>query len=130
MFFVVVVFFFFFFFCAKRPFETVFQSISGRLPKRGRKKGETIDKRKKCPKKPPPAPTASAIGPRPTIIQISSTPWHWKFTQHHRTTRPYFCEIIFKSAYWLRRRCCLKGFSFLSLMAILFSRREGKRSEK
>ena len=39
-------------------------------------------------KQPPPAPTASAIGPCPTIIKISRTPWHWKFTQHHRTTRP------------------------------------------
>ena len=39
-------------------------------------------------KQPPPAPTASAIGPCPTIIQISKTPRHWKFTQHHRTTRP------------------------------------------
>ena len=39
-------------------------------------------------KQPPPAPTASAVGPCPTIIQISRTPWHWKFTQHNRTTRP------------------------------------------
>ena len=29
-----------------------------------------------------------AIGPCPTIIQISRTPRHWKFTQDHRTTRP------------------------------------------
>ena len=39
-------------------------------------------------KQPPPAPIASAIGPCPTIIQISRTPRHWKFTQHLRTTRP------------------------------------------
>ena len=31
---------------------------------------------KKCPNKPPPAPTASAIGPCPTIIQTSRTPRH------------------------------------------------------
>ena len=37
---------------------------------------------------PPPAPIASAVGPCPTMIQISRTPQHWKFTQHHRTTRP------------------------------------------
>ena len=36
----------------------------------------------------PPAPTASAVGPCPTLIQISRMPRHWKFTQHHRTTRP------------------------------------------
>ena len=39
-------------------------------------------------KQPPPATTASAVGPCPTLIQISRTPRHWKFTQHHRTTRP------------------------------------------
>ena len=37
-------------------------------------------------KQPPPAPTASATGPCPTIIQISRTPRHWKITQHLRTT--------------------------------------------
>ena len=39
-------------------------------------------------KQPPPAPTTSAVGPCPTLIQISRTPRHCKFTQHHRTTRP------------------------------------------
>ena len=39
-------------------------------------------------KHPPPAPTARVEGPCPTLIQISRTPRHWKFTQHHRTTRP------------------------------------------
>ena len=38
-------------------------------------------------KQPPPAPTVNAVGPCPTIIQISRTPQHWKFTQHHHTTR-------------------------------------------
>ena len=72
---------------AKRPFETVFQSISDRLSERGRKKRETIDERKNV-QTPPPAPSASAVGPCPTLIQISRTPWHWKFTQNHRITRP------------------------------------------
>ena len=39
-------------------------------------------------KQPTPAPTASAIGPCPTFIQISRTLRNWKFTQDHRTTRP------------------------------------------
>ena len=39
-------------------------------------------------KHPPPAPTASAIGPCPTMMQISRTPRPWKFSQHLRTTRP------------------------------------------
>ena len=55
---------------------------------REREKEERKDRwEKKCPNLPPPAPTASAIGPCPTIIKIR-TPQHWKFTQHHRTTRP------------------------------------------
>ena len=39
-------------------------------------------------KQPPPAPTARAVGPCPTLVQTSRTPRHWKFTQDHRTTRP------------------------------------------
>ena len=39
-------------------------------------------------KQPPPAPTASAIGPCPTIIQIVGRPGTGSFTQDHRTTRP------------------------------------------
>ena len=39
-------------------------------------------------KPPRPAPIASAMGPSPTIIQISRTPRHWKFTQRLRTNRP------------------------------------------
>ena len=37
-------------------------------------------------KQAPPVPTASAVGLCPTIIQISRTPGHWKFTLHHPTT--------------------------------------------
>ena len=44
--------------------------------------------REKMSKQPPPTPTASAIGPCSTIIQISRMPRHWKFTQYLRTTRP------------------------------------------
>ena len=47
-----------------------------------------IDKRKNV-QTPPPAPSASAVGPCPTIIQISRTPRHWKFCpaqSHHPTT--------------------------------------------
>ena len=46
------------------------------------------DRREKNVQTTSPAPTASAIGPCPTIIQISRTPRHWKFTQHQRSTRP------------------------------------------
>ena len=64
-----------------RPFETVFQSISGRLPKRGRKRKERIDESKNV-----------QTTPTRTYCKCSNpdcrTPRHWKFTQHHRTTRP------------------------------------------
>ncbi|MEW8488046.1 MAG: hypothetical protein AB2705_22960 [Candidatus Thiodiazotropha sp.] len=43
--------------------------------------------REKMSKQPPPAPSASTVGPCHAIIQISMTPLHWKFTQHHCTTR-------------------------------------------
>ena len=33
-----------------------------------------------------------------------------------------FCEIIMISGHWPTRRCCLKVFLFLALVAILFSR--------
>ena len=52
---------------AKWPFETVVQSISRRLPER-EKKREMIDERRNV-QTTPPAPTASASGPCPTINQ-------------------------------------------------------------
>ena len=52
---------------------TVFQSISGHLPKRGRKRRERIDESKNS-KQLPHAPTASAVAPCPTVIQIVVRP--------------------------------------------------------
>ena len=68
-----------------------------------------IDERKNV-QTPPPAPIASAIGPCPTIIQISSTPRHWKFTQHPRTTRPPPVMAVSESLWW---KTSLEG-SFIS----------------
>ena len=42
--------------------------------------------RVKMSKQPPPAPTASAVGPCSTISQIRRTHRHWNFAQHHRPT--------------------------------------------
>ena len=39
-------------------------------------------------KQPPTTPTASPVGPCPTIIQVSRTLQCWKFIQHHCSTRP------------------------------------------
>ena len=82
-------FFFFFFFGGgglKRPFETVFQFISGRLSERGSKKIEMIDERKNVQ-------TTSTrtyckhSRPLPYYNPNCRTPRHWKFIQDHRTTR-------------------------------------------
>ena len=48
----------------------LYQAVS----QRGKKKRKKIEERKKMSKQPPPAPTASTIGPCPTVIQISRTP--------------------------------------------------------
>ena len=50
-------------------------------------------------KLPPPAPTASAIGPCPTIIQIVGRPGTGSFTQHHRTTRPTLLSLSLRNRY-------------------------------
>ena len=39
-------------------------------------------------KQPSPAPTVSAVGPCPTLSEMSRTPRHWKFTQQHRSIQP------------------------------------------
>ena len=67
-----------------RQYFSLYRAVSQRV----RKKREKIDERKKCPNNPPPAPTASAIDPCPTIIQISRTLGLRIFAKHHRTTRP------------------------------------------
>ena len=51
-------------------------------------RGEKGQKRVKMSKQLPPAPTASAVGPCPTLTQTSRTPRPRKFSQRHRTTRP------------------------------------------
>ena len=63
-------------YCLKGP-------LSPKQPTKKKKRRE-----KKNAQTSPPAPTASAVGPCPAIIQISRMPRHQKFTQHHRTTRP------------------------------------------
>ena len=67
-----------------RQYFSLYRAVSQREGERG-EKGQM---REKMSKQPPPAPTASATGPCPTIIQISRTPRHWKITQHLRSTRP------------------------------------------
>ena len=73
-----------------RPLRQYF-SLYSAVSQRGRKKREMLDERKNV-QTTPPAPTASAAGPYPILIQISRTPQHRKFTQHHRTTRPPPCK--------------------------------------
>ena len=67
-----------------RQYFSLYRAVSQREGERGEKGWM----REKMSKQSPPAPTASATGPCPTIIQISRTTRHWKITQHLRTTRP------------------------------------------
>ena len=114
-------------FWVQRPFETVFQSISDRLPKRGRRSRERIDE-SKMSKQPPPAPTSSAVGPCPTFFPNCRTPRHWKLTQGHRTYRP---PTRVSSKDWL-----IGWFGFNGPLRQYFSlyravsQREGERGEK
>ena len=63
-------------------------------------------------KQPPPAPTASTIGPCPTLIQICRTPQHWKFTQHLRTTRPPLGAFVVQSFSHIFFFCSKKWIDF------------------
>ena len=54
-----------------RQYFSLYRAVSHRE----REKEERNDRReKKCPNQPPPAPTASAVGPCPTLIQIVGRP--------------------------------------------------------
>ena len=68
-----------------------------------------------------PAPTASAVRPCPTISQIGRTPRPlkvypaprlWKFTLHHRSTRPPLCWVNFQ---WPRTPPALEVYQAPSL---------------
>ena len=86
----------------------VYRTVSQREREREREKEERNDRReKKCPNHFPPAPTASAIGSCPIIIQISRTHRNWKFTQHHHFIRPPPPPIFKTTPY--RLKYCLKG---------------------
>ena len=52
-----------------RQYFSLYRAVS----QRERERGERIDE-KKMSKPPPPAPTASAIGPYPTVIEIVGRP--------------------------------------------------------
>ena len=83
-------------YCLKGPLnpkQPTNQPTNQPSPRESEKERKIIETRDKMSKQPPPAPTASAVGPCPTIFQISRTPRHWKFTQHHRTTRPPPCKF-------------------------------------
>ena len=74
-------------FWVSRPFETVFQSILGRLPKKGRKRRGRIDESKNVQTNPTRTYYKSRR-PLPYFNPNCRPPRQWKFTQHHRTTRP------------------------------------------
>ena len=69
-----------------RQYFNLYRVVSQREREKEKRRG-------KMSKQQPPAPTASTVGPCPPAIQIGRTPRHRKFTQHHRTTRPFHYQI-------------------------------------
>ena len=69
------------------PTKTVFQSISGRLPKRRRKRRERIEESKNIQTSRN-RTYCKRNRSLPYFHPNCRTPRHWTFTQDHRTTRP------------------------------------------
>ena len=87
---------------------TIFQSISNRLTERGRKKREVTDERKMS-KQPTPA-----VGPFPTIIQITGTPALEVYpAQAHCPTTSTHCFV--------RNRPTAEKANFESLLGLVFN---------
>ena len=68
-------------------FQTVFQSISGHLPERGRKRREKTEESKND-QTTPTRTYCKRNRPLPYYHPNCRTPRHWKIAQGHRTTRP------------------------------------------
>ena len=73
--------------------ETVFQSISDRLPERGIKRKERIEESKNV-QTTPTRTYCKRNRPLSYYHQNCRTPRHWKFTQDHRTTRPHHSYVM------------------------------------
>ena len=69
-----------------REYFSLYQTVS--KTERGKKKREMIDEREKCPNNLHPHLLRLQQALARLLSKISRTPLHWKFTQHHRTTRP------------------------------------------
>ena len=103
-----------------RPFETIFQSISDRLPKRGRKRREKIDESKNVQTT---ATRTYCKRNRPLLDckQNCRTPRHWKFTQHLCTPPQTFGhQFVGRSTYRLDSwaRYITSCFKLLLLLCI------------
>ena len=73
--------------CLGFTLETVFQSISDRLPKRGRYRREKTEESKNV-QTTPTRTYCKHNRPLPYYPPNCRTPRHWKCTQDNRTTRP------------------------------------------
>ena len=65
-----------------RQYFSLYRAVSQRA---GERKGKRQTREKNIHTTPT---ITSGVGPCPAIYRSSRTPRHWKFTQHHRTTRP------------------------------------------
>ena len=67
-----------------RQYFSLYRAVSQREGERGEKEQMRV----KMSKQPPPAPFCKRSRPLPYCNPDCRTARHWKFTQHHRTTRP------------------------------------------
>ena len=61
---------------------------------RGRKRRERTDESKNVQTPPPTGTFCKCSRPLPYCNPNCRAPRHWKFTQHHRTTRPPHCHMV------------------------------------
>ena len=91
-------------YCLKGPLNPK-QPTNQSLPKRGRKRKERTDERKNV-QTTPTRTYCKRSRPLPYCYPNCSTPRYWKFTQHHRTTRPRLIgnELKYESIQEVRLR--------------------------
>ena len=104
-----------------KQFFSLYRAVSQREGERR----EMIDERKMS-KQPPPAHAASAMGPCPTVVQISRTPQNWKFTiapPEHPTYKEE--EIYIASTYGCNHfncvHVCVSLFMYVCLYACVYT---------
>ena len=101
-----------------RQYFSLYRAVSQREGERG----ERIDESKNS-KPPPPAPTASAIGPCPTVIKIVGRPGTGSLPSTIGTTRPHprlnRKNTIFNTEFTRVKYLCVTTFCFVEQNEII-----------